>query len=97
MKFEWDENKHQNNLRKHGIDFQEAYEIFNNPILRRIDSRFDYGEARWTALGMTHKRVVLVVYTELDEETIKIISIRKATKNERKTYEKYLVNRLGKS
>ena len=95
MKFEWDENKRQSNLRKHGIDFQEAYEIFNNPMLRRIDNRFDYGEDRWTVLGMTHKCVVLFVYTELDEETIKLISIRKATKNEKKTYEKYLANRLG--
>lgn len=95
MEFEWDENKRQSNLRKHGIDFQEACEIFTNPLLRRIDDRFDYGEDRWAALGMTHKCLVLVVYTELDEKTIKIISIRKATKNERKTYEKYFVNRLG--
>ena len=95
MKFEWDKNKRQSNLRKHGIDFQEAYEIFNNPMLRRIDDRFEYGEDRWAALGMTHKCVVVVVYTELDGETINIISIRKATKNERKAYEKYLANRLG--
>lgn len=94
MKFEWDEDKRQSNIRKHGIDFQEAHEIFDNPMLRRIDDRFNYGEDRWVALGMTHKCVVLVVYTELDVETIKIISIRKATKNERKTYEKYIANRL---
>jgi len=95
VKFEWDENKRQSNVRKHGIDFQEACEIFNNPMLRRIDDRFEYGEDRWAALGRTHRCVVLVVYIELDEEVIKIISIRKATKNERKTYEKYLTNRLG--
>ena len=74
--------------------FQEAYEIFNNPMLRPIDDPIYYGEDRWAALGMTHKCVVLVVYTELDGEAIKIIPIRKATKNERKTYEKYLANRL---
>ena len=51
MKFEWDENKRQSNLHKHGIDFQEVHEIFNNPMLRRIDNRFDYDEDRWIALG----------------------------------------------
>ena len=96
MKFEWDENKRQINLRKHGIDFTEAHEIFINPLLSKIDKRY-YNEERWFALGITRRCVVLVVYAERDEETIRIISIRKATKPERKTYEKYLSNRLGKS
>ncbi len=96
MKLEWDENKRQINLRKHGIDFREAHEIFGNPLLSKIDKRY-YNEERWIALGMTHRCVVLVVFTEHDDETIRIISIRKATRRERKTYEKYLSDRLGKS
>ncbi|OQY26780.1 MAG: hypothetical protein B6244_12385 [Candidatus Cloacimonetes bacterium 4572_55] len=96
MKFDWDENKCQINLQKHGIDFAEANEVFKNPLLSKIDKRY-YGEERWIGLGITHRNVVLVVYTEQDGETIRIISIRKATKQERKTYEKYLSNRLGKS
>jgi len=96
VKFEWDENKRQINLQKHGIDFTEADEIFGNPLLSKIDKRY-YNEDRWIGLGITHRCVVLVVYAEPDEETIRIISIRKATKRERNTYEKYLSNRLGKS
>jgi len=97
MKFEWDENKRNINLQKHGIDFQEAYKIFNNPLLIKMDRRFNYGEERYVGLGVTQKCVVLIVYTEPTEETIRIISIRKATKHEREIYEKYLTNRLGKS
>ncbi|MBN1637938.1 MAG: BrnT family toxin [Ignavibacteriales bacterium] len=97
MKFEWDEHKRKINLQKHGIDFQEADEIFNNPMLMKMDRRLDYGEERYIGLGVTQKCVVLIVYTEPTEETNRIISIRKATKHERKIYEKYLTNRLGKS
>jgi len=96
VKFKWDENKRQINLRKHGIDFIEAHEIFKNPLLSKIDTRY-YGEERWIGLGITHRCVILAVYAEQNEETIRIISIRKATKPERKTYEKYLSNRLDKS
>lgn len=79
MQFEWDEKKRRINLRKHGIDFGEAYEIFRNPLLSKIDKQY-YGEERWIGLGMMHQCVVLVVYVEHDVETIRIISIRKAIK-----------------
>ena len=46
MEFEWDENKRQSNLRKHGIDFVRAAAIFNNPILEREDNRYDYEDTR---------------------------------------------------
>lgn len=95
MQFEWDEEKCQANVRKHGIDFVEAHEIFENPLLSKIDKRY-YNEEKWIALGMTNRCVVLVVYVEKDEETTRVISIRKATKRERKTYGKYLSDRLEK-
>ena len=56
-------------------------EVFNNPMLTKIDTQH-YDEERWIGLGLTHKFVVLVVYTDQGEEKIRIISIRKATKRE---------------
>ena len=95
MRFEWDEKKRNINLNKHGIDFYEAYEIFNNPLLIKPDSRFDYSEERYIGLGITHKCIITIAFTEPQEDTIRIISLRKATKAERKIYEKYIKNRLG--
>ena len=60
-----------------------------------LDERYDYGEERWIGTGMLDGRVVVVVYTEPDEETIRIISLRKALLYERKRYEQYIQNRLG--
>jgi len=97
MKFIWDENKRNINLQKHGIDFHDASEIFSNFMLVKLDQRFDYGEDRYIGLGLIQNCVVVLVYTEPIEETIRIISIRKATKGERNIYEKYVSNRLGKS
>ncbi len=51
MEFEWDENKRESNLSKHGIDFVDAAKIFNRPVLERLDNRYDYGETRIVALG----------------------------------------------
>lgn len=45
MKFEWDEGKNKINLQKHGIDFNDVAELFNQPMLVLLDSRDDYGEA----------------------------------------------------
>jgi uncharacterized DUF497 family protein len=96
MQFEWDENKRHRNIRKHGLDFESAKEIFRNPLLTRLDTRLDYMEDRWVGIGMTRNRVVVVVYLEYDDnDTIRIISLRKALNYERKQYERYLSNRLG--
>lgn len=95
MKFEWDERKNQSNLIKHGFDFADASRIFNSPMLIEFDDREDYGEDRWIGIGLLSGRVVVVVYTELEEETVRIISLRKALTHERRRYEQYLQNRLG--
>src|SRR5262245_9271413 len=87
MQFEWDEQKNQANIRKHGFGFADAWEIFEAPMLVDLDDRFDYGEDRWIGIGRLRSRVVVVVYTELDDETIRIISLRKALSYERQTYE----------
>lgn len=95
MRFEWDERKNQSNLVKHGFDFADAVRIFNSPMLVEFDDRENYGEDRWIGIGILNERVVVVVYTELDEETVRIISLRKALTHERRRYEQYLQNRLG--
>ncbi len=59
------------------------------------DERDDYSEDRWIGIRMLDGRVVVVVYTEPDQETIRIISLRKALSYERKHYEQYLKNGLG--
>lgn len=63
-------------------------------MLITLDEREDYGEDRWVGIGLLDGRVVVVVYTESDEKTIRIISLRKALSYERKRYGEYLKNRL---
>ena len=55
VRFEWDELKNQINIRKHGIDFRDAVDVFDHPVLTAIDQREDYGEERWIALVPLHR------------------------------------------
>jgi hypothetical protein len=95
MRFEWDEQKNRANLQKHGIDFADAAEVFASPMLIALDDREEYGEERWIGLGMLKARVVVVIYTERDEDTIRIISLRKALRHERERYEQAFRDGLG--
>jgi len=94
MKFIWDTKKNQKNIRKHKIDFRDAHLVFQHPMLVNVDNREDYGEERLIGIGLLEMRVVIIVFTEIDEETIRIISLRKALRNERKQYEKAYSNRF---
>jgi uncharacterized protein len=85
MEFEWDESKRIYNLRKHGIDFCDVPSVFDGSIVTIEDQRLDYGEERFVTFGLLQGQVVVVVHTE-NEDLIRIISTRKATKNEQKTY-----------
>ena len=82
--FEWDERKNQRNIEKHGISFRRAATIFNGRVLQWEDNRKSYGEERRIAIGRTEARIC-VVYT-LRNRNIRIISARKATKDERRKY-----------
>ncbi len=95
MVFEWNEEKNRANIRKHGLDFADASEIFTTPMLVIMDDRQDYGEERWIGIGILRGRVVVIVYTERDEDTLRIISLRKALNHERTQYERTLRDRLG--
>jgi len=95
VNFEWDEAKNQENIRKHGFDFADAWEIFEAPIRTAPDTREDYGEVRWNSIGLLGNRIVVAVFTERGEDTIRIISLRKALKHERKKFKEALRDRLG--
>ena len=88
MRFEWDEAKNRTNIRKHGFDFAEAEEMFRGVLLVRPDTREDYGEERWLGIGMVRGRVAFVAFTQLSQDAIRVISLRKADHEERKEYEK---------
>ncbi len=95
MKFEWNERKNKANIDKHGFDFSDAYRIFDLPMAVELDQRDDYGEDRWIGAGLLDGRVVVVIYTEPDGQTVRIISLRKALSYERRNYEQHLKNGLG--
>lgn len=81
MNLEWDERKRTANLRKHGIDFVGCEAIFDGVTKTMVDDRRDYGEERFVTFGLLEGRVVAVAHTET-ADTIRVISIRKATKHE---------------
>ncbi len=60
-----------------------------------FDDRSDYGEDRWVGTEILDERIVVVVFTELDRDTTRIISLRKALSHERRNYEQYIKNGLG--
>lgn len=92
MRFEWDESKNQANIRKHGIDFQSAVYVFSDPFALSIaDDEHSENEERWILLGQNlNHQILLIVHTFREHNCIRIISARKATANERKTYLKRL-------
>jgi len=85
MKFEWDEAKQQTNLRKHHLDFADAETVFAGATFTFEDDRSKYSEDRYITLGLLHGAVVVIAHTER-EDVIRVISMRKATKNEQRVY-----------
>jgi len=95
MKFIWDRRKNEANIKKHELDFTDAYKVFESPMLENLDNREEYGEDRWIGIGLMENRVVVIVFTEPEEDTIRVISFRKATTDESKKYEQEFKNRFG--
>lgn len=96
MELEWDEEKRESNLAKHGLDLTVSLELFADYFMERLDTRHDYGEDRWVALGIIRGTVVVLVYTERDDK-LRPISLRKATVQERSIYERARQKYLGSS
>ena len=94
MEYEWDEAKRKANLRKHGIDFADAPSVFDDFTVTVLDERQDYGEDRFVTLGRLKAVVVVVVHTER-RGVIRIISLRKATRNEEGYFYAEIGDELG--
>ena len=90
MRFDWDENKNRENIGNHRIDFADVSPMFDGPMLVELDRREDYGEDRWRGIGFLRNIVAVVVFTEPDADTIRMISARKANKYERDKFEQWL-------
>jgi uncharacterized DUF497 family protein len=87
VQFEWDDDKAQSNIQKHGVTFEEAAETFFDPFHQTGDASVDDKEDRDFIIGYTFsQRLLLAVYTERRDKT-RIISARAATRAERKVYE----------
>lgn len=88
MMYEWDDNKNQLNLKKHGLDFTLAIEVFSDSNAIVQDNRVINGEVREQIIGKLDNEIVIlfVIYTKRGQK-IRIISARKASKKERSIYE----------
>lgn len=92
VRYEWDNGKAAENLRKHGVDFADAIAALEDTSrLEEIDTRFEYGEERIQVIGVARDEVLFVIVTLRGEDICRIISARKATRHEQDRY--YASNR----
>lgn len=97
--FEWDENKNKSNLEKHGLDFNDAKDVFKDKENNVTDDvRKDYGEDRFKVVGKVKDLVLAVIFTVRDTVT-RIISARSANRKEKEDYtiKWVLTNTIGKT
>ena len=85
MNLEWDESKRLSNIKKHKLDFVGVEEVFDGYTVSIEDRCVSYGEQRFITFVVLATYVVVIVHTEKDNN-IRVISIRKATKNEERNY-----------
>jgi uncharacterized protein len=86
LEFEWDDAKATENYVRHGVSFDLAKKVFNDPFaVERIDDRQDYGEGRYIIIGLADGEILFVAYTER-EERIRLISARRAIRHEQDDY-----------
>ena len=88
LSFEWDEGKAKSNLARHGVSFAEATTVFGDPLSLTItDPAHSQAEDRWIVLGQSHQRKLLIVVHTERGDSVRIISARRASRRERKSYE----------
>lgn len=86
LKFDWDKSKAKSNAAKHGVSFDVAKSVFKDPFaVEYLDDRQNYGEDRFVIIGRIDGHLLYVAYTER-KDVIRIISARRATKNEQEVY-----------
>jgi uncharacterized DUF497 family protein len=95
VRFDWDEGKNAANQAKHGVSFEEASALFLSGVdyLELFDEAHSIDEERFIAIGPISRGVVLVVWTEQDDNTIRIISARRATTREHAYYDAFVGRR----
>lgn len=91
QQFEWEDEKNLSNFDKHGVRFEYAALVFEDPeALSFLDDRFNYGEVRWVTIGRVEFVTLYVAHTVFEDqngqETIRIISARQATPGEQGLY-----------
>lgn len=89
QRFSWSSEKADANRRKHGIRFADAVYVFGDTYrTERLDNRYDYDEERWVTTGLAHGRVLVVVYAAdtVEDDTTRLISARKAKRDEQERY-----------
>jgi len=86
MDFEWYSRKRLANLRKHGLAFEDAADVFTGFVVTVQDLRFDYGEQRFKSLGMLGARLVVIAHTPRNGLT-RIISMRYGNEKDKRTYQ----------
>ena len=93
MRVEWDVDKNRENLEKHGISFEEASDLLLGiaDSMEVFDAAHSEEEDRYIAIGPIVRGLIVVVFTERDEETVRIISAREATRRERRRYEAWKI------
>jgi uncharacterized protein len=86
MEFEWDPAKAEANLHKHGVSFRAARAVFDDHgLIEEPDDLVGYGEERWKAVGLMGLNLIAVIFT-MRGHTVRIISARRATKDEQREY-----------
>ena len=92
MNFEWDEAKELTNRQKHGLGFAEAAQLFESggEYLEIFDVDHSESEDRFIAIGPIARGLIVVVYTEPEEDTVRIISAREATRREQSLFREYM-------
>lgn len=88
LQFEWDARKAKTNQAKHGVSFEEAVTVFGDPLAQIFDdTEHSEGERREIIIGHSDRRNLLLVSFVEADETVRLISARKATRTERENYE----------
>jgi uncharacterized protein len=93
MRYTWNEDKNSQNVRRHGIAFEDAKRIFDGLTVERIDDRFDYGEDRVYAIGLVDGMEITVIYTDTGDDERRLISAWRAEPHERRYYWKKIEGR----
>ena len=86
MRYTWNDAKYRDNLRWHGIAFEDAVRIFEGPTVEKVDDRYDYDEIRVYAIGLVNGVEITVIYTDRDHNERRIISAWRAEPHERRYY-----------